>query len=61
MANVKRTKFLAASAILLANTIPAHAVEFGVFADVTYNDTSKTSGTNAFAMGGDGLLCSTIH
>ncbi len=51
MPNLKSTKFLIASAILLASTMPVQAVEFGVFADVTYNDTSKTGGTNAFALG----------
>lgn len=51
MPNMKNTKLLSASLILAASTISAQAVEFGVFADVTYNDTSQTGSTNAFALG----------
>lgn len=48
---MKNTKLLSAGLILVASTISAQAVEFGVFADVTYNDSSQTGATNAFALG----------
>ncbi len=52
MPNMKSTKFLVVSTILSANMMSVQAVEFGVFADVTYNDSSQAGGTNAFALGG---------
>ncbi len=51
MSNIKNREFLSAGVILAASIMSAHAVEFGVFADVNYNDTSQTGGTNAFALG----------
>lgn len=51
MFNRKNTKFLLTGIMLLSSIISVHAVEFSVFGDVTYNDTSQPGGTNAFALG----------
>ncbi len=48
---MKNTRFLSAGVMLVASVVPAQAVEFGVFADINYNDSSQTGGTNAFALG----------
>lgn len=48
----RNTRSLTCAFLLGAFSLSAQAVEFGVFADVSYNDTSKTGGTNAFALGG---------
>ncbi len=51
MPNMKSIRFLLVSVILAAGIMPVHAVEFGVFADVNYNDSSQAGSKNAFALG----------
>jgi len=48
---MKNIKFSLVSVMLVTSIMSAQAVEFSVFGDVSYNDTSQTGGTNAFALG----------